>query len=144
VVHQAHPVAVVLGGAVDAGGPVVVRVAGEHDAHAAVVGDHPGEDGGHVDDLLGGVERLGGRLEAGDGPQARDGGRHHRELAGLAAGDAVGGPQPLVGDDLAVVVQGGLVGRRGGQEEAGVVAAGGALGRDPVAEVVHAVAGEAQ
>jgi hypothetical protein len=66
------------------------------------------------------------------------------EVAGGVAGQRVGRGDPEVGDDLVVVVQRGLPGRLGGQEEPGVVAAGRTLRRDPVAEVVHAVDGEAQ
>ena len=61
---------------------VVTRVAGQHDAHAAVDGDDARQDRRHVGDLGGRGERVAGGGEPGDGPQAGDRRRHHRELAG--------------------------------------------------------------
>ena len=50
------------------------------------------------------------------------GGADHGEVAGVVAGERVGGPHPLAADQLAVVVGVGLALGRPGQEEAGVVA----------------------
>src|SRR3954454_19525954 len=61
---------------------VVALVTGQHDAHPAIDSEDARLDGGDIGDLGGGVERLLGGGEPGDGPKAGDGGRQHHELAG--------------------------------------------------------------
>ena len=55
--------------------------------------------------------------------EVADGGEDDLDLAGPVALERVVGRDPHLGDRLAGVVRGDLAGRRGGHEEAGVVAA---------------------
>ena len=107
-------------------------------ARRAVVGDDPRQDRRHLADR-GRGGRAGRRLRS-NRPMASRFlmvGKIRSNSPRRCALERVGRADPEVGDRLAVVVQRHLLGRRGGHEEAGVVAAGRALGRDPVAEVVH-------
>ena len=115
---------------------VVAGVAGQHDAHAAAfVLDDAGQDRRaprrwppRAASRSSAVAKRSRAIEAAHGRE------DHLELAGPVGGQRVGRADPQVGDDLAVVVQRHLGVGGPGHEEAGVVAAGRALGGDPVAK----------
>ena len=90
------------------------------------------------------AEQLAAGGEPADRLEVLHGGEDEIELARLGPGQGVVGPDPHGVHRLVVVVDGHLARRHRGHEEAGVVALGRGLGRDPVAEVVDAVGGQAQ
>src|SRR6476646_911692 len=77
----------------------------------------------HSEAARNGVDEVGAAMEVGDGLERLDRREDHLQLAVALALERVGRPHPQVGDRLAIVVERLLLRRRGGHEEAGVVAA---------------------
>ncbi len=100
--------------------------------------------GTELEAARGRVEQLGAGVEAADRLEVPDGREDDLDLAGAMLRQGVVGRDPHLGDRLASIVRSDLAGRRGGHEEARVVATGGAAGRDPVREVVDVAHAQAQ